>query len=34
IGQQVSGGCIRMHNTHIQYVFQHVTIGTAVTITD
>jgi len=34
IGQQVSGGCIRMHNTHIQYVFQRVSIGTAVTITD
>ena len=34
IGKSVSGGCIRMHNRDIQYVFEHVTIGTPVIIAD
>ncbi len=34
IGTAASNGCIRMHNHHIQYVFQHVVIGTTVFIED
>ena len=34
IGTQVSGGCIRMHNSQIQFVFTHVAIGVPVIITD
>ena len=34
IGKAVSGGCIRMHNRDIQYLFEHVTIGTPVIIAD
>lgn len=34
IGTQVSGGCIRMHNSQIQFVFTHVSIGVPVIITD
>lgn len=34
IGQKVSNGCIRMHNTDIQYLFSRVHIGTTVIIKD
>ena len=34
IGMAVSGGCIRMHNRHIQYLFNQISIGTNVTIID
>lgn len=34
IGQAVSGGCIRMHNTDIQTLFPYVHIGTPIIITD
>ncbi len=34
IGTAASGGCIRMYNHDVQYVFDHVSIGTPVIITD
>lgn len=34
IGTAASGGCIRMHNHDVQYVFGHISIGTVVMITD
>lgn len=32
IGQAVSKGCIRMHNHNVESLFQHVEVGTLVTI--
>ncbi|WP_407305927.1 L,D-transpeptidase [Desulfosporosinus sp. SB140] len=32
IGQAISKGCIRMHNHDVEALFQHVAIGTPVTI--
>ena len=34
IGTQISGGCIRMHNKDIQYIFLRTHIGTPVFITE
>lgn len=34
IGTAVSGGCIRMHNEHIQYLFEQISIGTTVIISE
>jgi lipoprotein-anchoring transpeptidase ErfK/SrfK len=33
IGQNVSKGCIRMHNEHVQELFNRVRVGTRVTAT-
>jgi len=32
IGQSVSSGCIRMHNSHVLHLLKHVEIGTLVTV--
>ncbi len=32
VGKRVSSGCIRMHNHDIQYLFNHVNVGTNVSI--
>ena len=34
IGSAVSGGCIRMHNKDVQYLFNQVSIGTPVVIVE
>jgi len=32
IGQRVSSGCIRMHNSHVKHLLRYVKIGTIVTV--
>ncbi|WP_286143693.1 L,D-transpeptidase [Bacillus sp. UNCCL81] len=34
IGQSVSSGCVRMHNSEIQWLFEQVNVGTTVIIAD
>ncbi len=34
IGTAASGGCIRMHNADVKYLFGRISIGTPVIITD